>query len=277
MKKRIYGFVAVLWALSFLAAAGAAHAQAAQGESRASAQQMADEEVMGLLWMRRAAEYRALCYQAYNGALSRVETAVQEREGKHDKPIAVVVDCDETVLDNTGYFAASVAAGNGVLNGNWWRSHVVGKISPAMPGAKDFLDALHALGAEVFYVTNRSAAYNYDGTKANLESLGFPNVDDAHLLLLTDTGSKQARFAKIAETHEIVAYLGDNYGDFPLASGDSSARKTAVDAAKEDWGRRYFMLPNPIYGSWVTAIAQEYFSMTKEERVAVNRAFLLRD
>ena len=90
---------------------------------RTSEQQLADAETMALLWMRTAAEYRALCYQGYNAAMAEI--------------------CDETVVDNTPALGGAAAAGNGRYTSPWWNEWVAQGNSAAMPGAADFLNEVH--------------------------------------------------------------------------------------------------------------------------------------
>ncbi|WP_314621006.1 hypothetical protein [uncultured Selenomonas sp.] len=77
--------------------------------------QLADAEKMALLWMRTSAEYRALCYQGYNMALAEIARVQANPAVRSGKPLAIVLDCDETVTDNTRAMAESVADGNGRL------------------------------------------------------------------------------------------------------------------------------------------------------------------
>ena len=93
-------------------------------EEEVSAQQLADAQYMALLWMRTSAEYRALCYQGYNAALMAIERAQANAAARSGKPLAIVLDCDETVTDNTRTMAAAAAAGNGRYDALWWRSTV---------------------------------------------------------------------------------------------------------------------------------------------------------
>ena len=104
-------------------------------EEEVSAQQLADAEYMALLWMRTSAEYRALCYQGYNAALMAIDRAQANPTGRSGKPLAIVLDCDETVTDNTRAMAASVAAGSGRFDALWWRATVHEGRSEALPGA----------------------------------------------------------------------------------------------------------------------------------------------
>ena len=240
--------------------------------------QLAQEETMALLWMRSAAEYRALCYQGYNTAMMEVDKALSDPARK-GKPLAIVLDCDETVTDNTMALAKAAADGNGQYKSIWWRDVVHEGKSGAMPGAVDFLQQADKKGLAIFYVSNRYAPVNYEATEANLKALHFPQADKKHILLMEKSGNKQLRFDAIAADYDVVVYMGDNAGDLPIGtSGKSlSVRNQIVDAHKKDFGTKYIVFPNPVYGAWVSAIAKNYLTMTPEERDEVNREFLTKN
>ena len=180
-------------------------------------QYQADTETMGLLWMRTSAEYRALAYQGYNVALNAVKMAVADPSHQR-KPLAIVLDADETVVDNTKLMGESVANGNGRFDAPWWRQAVHQGKSQAMPGAVDFLNEVHKQGVEIFYVSNRYAPVNLDVTIENFKELGFPSVDKDHVLLFEKDSDKQPRFDAIAKKYAVVVYMGDNAGDFPIGT-----------------------------------------------------------
>lgn len=240
----------------------------------ATQKQLADEQIMSLLWMRSAAEYKALCYQAYNTAMTQVNYALTMRKPA-DKPLAIVLDCDETVVDNTQALGQAAADGNGQYVGLWWRNTVHEGKSLAMPGASEFLNSVQKKGVQVFYVSNRYEPYNYEATVSNLKALGFPSVDKEHVLLMTDTGNKQPRYDAIASKYNVVVYMGDNLGDFPLPPTKTLVDRDSVTKANElKWGTKYIVFPNPVYGSWVSAIAKDYLTMTPEARKLVNQQML---
>ncbi len=247
---------------------------AADSQDSLSEQQLASAEMMALLWMRTSAEYRALCYQSYNAALMEVDKALAE-PGRRKKPLAIVLDCDETVTDNTPAMALSAADGNGRYTSVWWRDAIHAEISSAMPGAAEFLKQVHRRGVAIFYVTNRYSAINYESTVRNLKKLKFPSVDRDHLLLMEDLKSsdKQPRFDKIAADYDVVVYMGDNAGDLPLGTKgkDLETRNAIIDSARKDFGTRYIVLPNPAYGAWISALSRQYLTMTPEERSAFFR------
>jgi 5'-nucleotidase (lipoprotein e(P4) family) len=230
---------------------------------------------MGLLWMRTSAEYRALCYQAYNTALSSLDKAMKETPSRH-KPFAIILDCDETVLDNTRAMGTYASRGKGYWDGWWWHDRVHEGKSAAMPGALDFLKQVSARGVEIFYVSNRYKPDNLDVTIDNLKTLGFPSADRNHVLLFTKNSDKMPRFAKIEKSHQVLLYLGDNAGDFPLGiKGKSLAeRQHIIDTSAKDFGTRFIVLPNPAYGSWVSAMDPHYMKLPVEKRNDVNRKYL---
>ena len=248
---------------------------AAQEALKQKQQYQAETETMGLLWMRTSAEYRALAYQGYNVAMNAVKMAVTDPSHQR-KPLAIVLDADETVVDNTKLMGESIANGNGRFDAPWWRQAVHQGKSQAMPGAVDFLNEVHKQGVEIFYVSNRYAPVNLDVTIQNFKELGFPSVDKDHVLLFDKDSDKQPRFDMIAKKYYVVVYMGDNAGDFPIGTkGKTLAERNGIiDAHKEDFGTTFVVFPNPAYGSWVSALAKGYQNLSPEEQKQVNNQYL---
>ena len=248
---------------------------AAQAALKQKQQYQAETETMGLLWMRTSAEYRALAYQGYNVAMNLVKMAVTDPSHQR-KPLAIVLDADETVVDNTKLMGESIANGNGRFDAPWWRQAVHQGKSQAMPGAAEFLNEVHKQGVEIFYVSNRYAPVNYDATVQNFKELGFPSVDKDHVLLFEKDSDKQPRFDAIAKKYSVVLYMGDNAGDFPIGTkGKTLAERNGIiDAHKEDFGTTFVVFPNPAYGSWVSALAKGYQNLSPEEQKQVNNQYL---
>ena len=248
---------------------------AAQAALKQKQQYQAETETMGLLWMRTSAEYRALAYQGYNVAMNLVKMAVTDPSHQR-KPLAIVLDADETVVDNTKLMGESIANGNGRFDAPWWRQAVHQGKSQAMPGAVEFLNEVHKQGVEIFYVSNRYAPVNYDATVQNFKELGFPSVDKDHVLLFEKDSDKQPRFDAIAKKYYVVLYMGDNAGDFPIGTkGKTLAERNGIiDAHKEDFGTTFVVFPNPAYGSWVSALAKGYQNLSPEEQKQVNNKYL---
>lgn len=248
---------------------------AAQAALKQKQQYQAETETMGLLWMRTSAEYRALAYQGYNVAMNLVKMAVTDPSHQR-KPLAIVLDADETVVDNTKLMGESVASGNGRFDAPWWRQAVHQGKSQAMPGAVEFLNEVHKQGVEIFYVSNRYAPVNYDATVQNFKELGFPSVDKDHVLLFEKDSDKQPRFDAIAKKYYVILYMGDNAGDFPIGTkGKTLAERNGIiDAHKEDFGTTFVVFPNPAYESWVSALAKGYQNLSPEEQKQVNNKYL---
>ena len=248
---------------------------AAQEALNQKQQYQAETETMGLLWMRTSAEYRALAYQGYNVAMNAVKMAVTDPSHQR-KPLAIVLDADETVVDNTKLMGESIVNGNGRFDAPWWRQAVHQGKSQAMPGAVEFLNEVHKQGVEIFYVSNRYAPVNLDVTIQNFKELGFPSVDKDHVLLFEKDSDKQPRFDAIAKKYYVVLYMGDNAGDFPIGTkGKTLAERNGIiDAHKEDFGTTFVVFPNPAYGSWVSALAKGYQNLSPEEQKQVNNQYL---
>ena len=248
---------------------------AAQEALKQKQQYQAETETMGLLWMRTSAEYRALAYQGYNVAMNAVKMAVTDPSHQR-KPLAIVLDADETVVDNTKLMGESIVNGNGRFDAPWWRQAVHQGKSQAMPGAVEFLNEVHKQGVEIFYVSNRYAPVNLDVTIQNFKELGFPSVDKDHVLLFEKDSDKQPRFDAIAKKYSVVLYMGDNAGDFPIGTkGKTLAERNGIiDAHKEDFGTTFVVFPNPAYGSWVSALAKGYQNLSPEEQKQVNNQYL---
>lgn len=237
--------------------------------------ELSKQETFALLWMRSSAEYRALCYQGYNIAAAAVDDAIAKKK-PGDKPLAIILDCDETVVDNTRSMAMSALRGNSYYDAPWWRATCKSGQSKAMPGAVEFLKDVHKKGVEIFYVTGRAAKYSQKETTKNLQDLGFPTVDEKHLLMYTDNSDKQPRFDAVAAKYNVAIYMGDNIGDLPLfiKGKNLSERQTIIDKNKASFGTKFIMFPNPIYGSWVSALAKGYMKLPNAERAIVNRKIL---
>jgi len=228
--------------------------------------------VLATLWMKHAAEVRALQYQAFNLARMRLDQELAKpRTGK--KP-AVIVDVDETVLD-TSAFQAALAAGNQEFPAGW-RKWISSAQATAVPGSLAFLQHAADSGVAVFYVTNRREPMK-DGTLRNLAALGFPSAKEAHILCKTKTSDKAPRREAVARSHRILLLIGDNLNDFDAAflGKNTAERAAAVDRRREAFGSRFIILPNAMYGHWESAFYGYDWSLTPAQR-SVIRLRLLR-
>jgi 5'-nucleotidase (lipoprotein e(P4) family) len=196
-------------------------------------------------WVRDSAEYEAAVRQTYLMAEDHVERAAV---GRVKGSWGVVLDADETTISNLAY---QIERAGKPYEETSWQAWVKRREATALPGAAAFLARVRALGGKIAIVTNRRESVCAD-TKAVFDARGL-----AYDLMLcqTDTGDKNPRFAAVQSgllpsmlpPLTVVAFLGDNIQDFPALS---QAIKGGGDAAFNEFGSRYFVIPNPMYGSW---------------------------
>jgi 5'-nucleotidase (lipoprotein e(P4) family) len=230
-----------------------------------------EQLVMATLWMQTSAEYRALCYQAFNLARMNLDAFLAKKPGK---PVAVIVDADETVIDNSAYEAWLIGKNFG-YSSKTWTPWMEAAEATAIPGAKDFMDYAAQKGVEIFYVTNRKMV-GYDGTFKNLKALGFPNVDKKHLLLRTKSSDKKARREMVAKDYDIAFLMGDNLNDFlsVFRKKDVPGRFAEADKIKDQWGKNFIVLPNPTYGDWEGAVYKGNWGASAKEKDEMRKGSL---
>ncbi len=222
------------------------------------------------LWVQTAGEYRALAYQSY--ALAKMRFDLDLRTMKKNKmKRAVIVDVDETVMDNSPYEASLVLKHrnhSGPIFTDWCMSETAG----AVPGAVEFLKYANAKGARIFYVTGRSQGEKVC-TSENLKKLGFPDVTDETVLVREDTSSKEPRRQRIASKHRIVLLIGDNLNDLTNVFEKKSVaeRNALVDGMKDQFGTRFIMIPNPMYGDWEGAVYDYNYGVPDKEKADKRR------
>ncbi|HEV7763448.1 MAG TPA: HAD family acid phosphatase [Thermoanaerobaculia bacterium] len=219
------------------------------------------------LWVQTAAEYRASALQTFRGAQRGLDAtldnpfatgALEETSNDPSQPPAVILDLDETILDNSA-FEARMIREHKTYEGKAWKQWTSEGAARAIPGAKEFLAYAKSRGVTIFYVTNRDVDEEA-GTRANLEKLGFPLETNVDTLLMQGkngwtTGDKSPRRAHVAAKYRILLLLGDDLNDFAPASGKTLAERNAiVDGVRSWWGETWFILPNPMYGSWERAV-----------------------
>ncbi len=210
-------------------------------------------QIGAYLWQQTSGEYRALTYQAYNIAKEKME---RELENKHNRKRAVVFDIDETILDNSYGGASEIKEGL-----SWKENHFADwvklKQAVAIPGALEFIKFLVDRQVEVFYISNRKLDM-YDDTMANLLAQGFP-VKKQNLMLMGSEHTKEPRRQEVLKKYDIVLLVGDNLTDFHQAFERKTVaeRNALVDQMKTEFGQRFIMLPNPLYGDWERALPMD--------------------
>ncbi|MFN1833872.1 5'-nucleotidase, lipoprotein e(P4) family [Balneola sp. MJW-20] len=226
------------------------------------------------LWVQNASEYDAQCIQVYSVATQKLNDILSEQIKKDSlisqKPYAIIVDVDETVLDNSPFQARMILKGSNYNNEDWneWVNEAQAE---AIAGAVDFLTFAASNDIQIFYITNRDADTE-EATFSNLSALGFPLNEDIDVLLTKYeredwNSSKINRRAMVKQNYEVIMMFGDDLNDFYDAKNvSSSARDQIVINNRDKWGNSWFILPNPIYGSWEQSIFEFQNTLTETER-----------
>lgn len=202
---------------------------------------------MATIYVQQAPEYVALAEQAY--AIAKISLDNQFKTAV--KPLAVVLDIDETVLDNSPYQAKQI-----LENFNYpdhWDEWIYKEEAMPIPGSLEFLQYADSKGIVIFYISNRKQKY-LGPTINNLNKFGYPQADSAHILLRTATSSKEERRQKVLDQGlKIALLIGDNLDDMSaeFEVDDPLKRSEAVFANQSKFGVKYIVLPNPTYGKWV--------------------------
>jgi 5'-nucleotidase (lipoprotein e(P4) family) len=224
-------------------------------------------------WATASAEYAAVSLQTYAAARSKLPVALadtswtaclEQRPGFESLPPAIVVDLDETVLDNRPFQLRLVREGR-EFDEEMWNDWVREKNVDLVPGSLEFLQEADRLGIEIFYVTNREFEVE-EPTRETLVALGLPLSSERDTLMTQgerpEWGSdKVERRTRVATTHRVLLMVGDHLRDFVQVDDRSKEKRREVAFRHAGmWGEKWFMLPNPIYGGWVAQSRAELFS-----------------
>jgi 5'-nucleotidase (lipoprotein e(P4) family) len=238
--------------------------------------------------MQRSAEYKATTLGAFALARIRLEQALtdanwtaapREQTGAYQAlPPAVLLDIDESIIDNSGY-QAWMTLNDTLFDPKTWNAYVNTVTSLAIPGAVEFAQYADARGVKVFYISNRTAEEE-PATRTNLEKLGFPLSGTVDTMLMArkqpDWGSaKSTRRAYVAKSYRVLLNIGDNFGDFvDEYRGTEPERLKVFEQYKERWGREWIMIANPSYGSFESAPFNHDFKLSADDRRKAKRAVL---
>ncbi|KAA9000627.1 5'-nucleotidase, lipoprotein e(P4) family [Affinibrenneria salicis] len=252
--------------IALLALAGCAAPHQDEGQAQ---RRLADQSVLALNWFQQSGEYRALAHQAFNSAQRAFDQAKKPAKGRKK---AVVVDLDETMLDNSAYSGWQAQQGKPFDGASWARWSQAGQ-ALAVPGAVPFASHVNSHGGTLFYVSNRKQS-EYAATVANMQKLGFTGMSEKTVLLNQTTSNKQARFDSIKNAgYDIVVYVGDNLNDFGAATyhKDNAQRAAFVSANQDKFGTEYIVLPNPLYGDWESGLAADYNQQAPQQKLQVRQ------
>lgn len=232
-----------------------------------------DYLTMAVLYHQQAAECKALYYQAFNIAKMMLDKDLANKKLKGKR--AIVVDIDETILDNSP-FEAKMITQNAKYPEDWyvWTSLAKAK---TLPGAAEFLNYAANKGVAVFYITNRMESETAVTLK-NLKDEKFPMADTFHLIPKKNESSKENRRLKIMEKYRIVLLAGDNLTDFSAVFDKTSleTRDAKTTELRNEFGRRFIVLPNAMYGDWERAMYDLYKADTTKSKSEI-RKLLLKD
>ena len=229
----------------------------------------ADANLNAVLWVQTSAEYRATCASVYHAAAAALDAALKRTDGdalvpedrvatRAARKPAVVLDIDETVLDNSPYQARKLHDG-GSFDPASWDAWVNERQARPLPGVLDFARAASARGVTLVYVSNRTMAQR-EATLANLRAVGLPVADDSVYLGVDlavpgcsqdSASAKSCRRRLVAGHYRVLMQFGDQLGDFVEPAANTREAHAAAFERYQAWfGERWFMLPNPTYGSW---------------------------
>lgn len=220
-------------------------------------------KIYAAFYQQRAAEYEALCLQAYNIAKLRLDEALAQ---KSDKPLAIVSDIDETFLDNS-YYAVERAKLGKDYDQKTWEEWTAKGIAKPLTGSQEFYQYAASKGVQVFYVTNRMEQER-TGTLKNLKQYNFPLQNDTNLILRSKESSKENRRNDIAKNYTIVLLLGDNLSDFSgiFDKKSEAERSSAVKNSAEDFGKKFIIIPNVGYGDWESSFYHYQYNYTNQQK-----------
>ena len=211
------------------------------------------ENTMGALWYQNAAEVDALYQQGYNVATNKLKELLKQPT---DKPYSIVLDIDETVLSNIPFQVKMVKDGT-AFNPKLWDEWVQKAEATPVAGAKEFLQFADKNKVQIYYISDRTDA-QVDATIKNLEAQGLPVQGRDHLMFKKEGDkSKEGRRQEVLKHTNLVMLFGDNLVDFAEFSTKSEAdRDKMFEQLKAEFGDKFIIFPNPMYGSWESAVYQ---------------------
>lgn len=216
-------------------------------------------------WTQSAVEAKANAYGQFMLAQLRLDQALADKSwtalpgeqaaGYENLPPAVILDLDETVMDNSNYQAWLVKSGNN-FSSKTWTEYVNSETSGAIDGSMEFIKYAESKGVAIFYVSNRKDIEE-KATISNLKKLGYPVAEDGSNVLVRGEKEEWKKSAKsprrmaVGATHRVLLNIGDNLGDFTDESDGTPEERLAFYKKHQDmWGKQWIVIANPTYGSW---------------------------
>ena len=239
-----------------------------------------EQSILSVLYVQTSTEFAANNIQTFNNASKALDmalkdktwtAALEQKDNFVSKDPAIIIDVDETVLDNSSFQSRTILSGLSYPNG--WAKWVNESMATAVEGVYEFLHYANENDVKIFYVTNRLESFR-EPTIRNLKSLGLPFDDNLNSLIMREDENvrdKTKRRKNIAEDYRIVLLLGDQLTDF-ISTKEAyvyhSDRKKLANKYSDMWGSKWFMITNPTYGRWELSI---YDEMPKSEEEAIQK------
>lgn len=242
------------------------------------------ELLNGVLWSQTSVEFQVAAHQAFNTAKINLEkalhdpnwtAALEQMDGYQGLEPAIIVDVDETVLDNYPFDARLVKDG-GEFDPELWEAWVNESKADAMPGAKSFIQHVKAKGIKIFYVTNRTLEAP---TVRNIKMALDPEVTAADVLCKKEKSTwgsdKTSRRAFIAREYRILLLIGDDYNDFTFLGKLSPEQRISKTKAHQPyWGKQWILVSNPVYGHWERALYNYDNELSAEDKLKAKIKYL---
>lgn len=228
-----------------------------------------EHKALATLFMQKSAEYRALTFQTYNFAKIRLDQLLEQND--YQKPV-IIIDVDETILNNSPYSGMEILEDTSFTFDNWKQWTDMGD-ADTISGSVSFLKYADSKGISLYYVTNRAASES-EGTISNFIKFDIPQSSPDHFLFKTTTsGKKGRRDSIIALGFEPLLFIGDNLNDLSeiYENKSSEDRNQLIMENSNDFGSKFILFPNPNYGAWEKAIYNNSYNWTAAQKDSLRR------
>ncbi|HJF47289.1 MAG: 5'-nucleotidase, lipoprotein e(P4) family [Limosilactobacillus oris] len=262
-KMAMQASAALLMALSVISFSGTATITAAKSD-------IGNQNTMAVAWYQTSAECKALYLQGYNIARRNLDQDLAQASAQ---PRAIILDIDETVLDNSPYQAYNALHDEQFPD--HWNDWVNAAKAKPVPGAKDFLNYANQNGVQIYYVSDRSTG-QLKATKKNLANQGLPQATDDHILLKgKNDKSKETRRQAIEKNNNVIMFFGDSLTDMndPKSPSVKDRYQDVMENANQ-FGSKYIILPCPMYGGWEGALYGGNYNISNAQKTKDRKSHL---
>lgn len=262
-KMAMQASAALLMALSVISFSGTATITAAKSD-------IGNQNTMAVAWYQTSAECKALYLQGYNIARRNLDQDLAQASAQ---PRAIILDIDETVLDNSPYQAYNALHDEQFPD--HWNDWVNAAKAKPVPGAKDFLNYANQNGVQIYYVSDRSTG-QLKATKKNLANQGLPQATDDHILLKgKNDKSKETRRQAIEKNNNVIMFFGDSLTDMndPKSPSVKDRYQDVMENANQ-FGNKYIILPCPMYGGWEGALYGGNYNISNAQKTKDRKSHL---